>query len=125
MGTVDVLPRRAFRKLDQIQHEESKQVFCRRLEQVTNEGYREAICSAFRAFSCPKECLMDTILTEEFDIFRKVVAFSTSDSWKRVPHVAYLYKPDVTDFFDFYKERCRMVAVRPGERKKVTLAHYF
>ena len=54
-----------------------------------------------------------------------LVAFSTSDSWKRVPHVAYLYKPDVTDFFDFYKERCRMVAVRPGERKKVTLAHYF
>jgi pyruvate dehydrogenase E2 component (dihydrolipoamide acetyltransferase) len=63
---------------------------------------------------------MDTILNEEFDIFRKVVAFSTSDSWKRVPHVAYLYEPDVTDFFAFYRERCRTVIDRNGKSKKIT-----
>ena len=63
---------------------------------------------------------MDTSFSEEFDIFRKVVAFSTSDSWKRVPHVAYLYEPDVTDFFSFYKEKCRTVTDRRGEAKKIT-----
>ena len=63
---------------------------------------------------------MDTSYAEEFDIFRKVVAFSTSDSWKRVPHVAYLYEPDVTDLFQFYNERLRVVSAGRGETKKVT-----
>ena len=63
---------------------------------------------------------MDTCLTEEFDIFRKVVAFSTSDSWKRVPHVAWLYEPDVTKFFSFYEERCRRVTDPSGMQRKIT-----
>ena len=63
---------------------------------------------------------MDTSFTEQFDIFRKVVAFSTSDSWKRVPHVAYLYEPDVTDFVAFYRHRCRTLMNHQGETKKIT-----
>jgi pyruvate dehydrogenase E2 component (dihydrolipoamide acetyltransferase) len=55
-----------------------------------------------------------------FDIFRRVVAFSTSDSWKRIPHVSYLYEPDVTDFYAFYTEKCRIVKLASGESQRIT-----
>ena len=58
--------------------------------------------------------------SEDFDIFRRVVAFSTSESWKRIPHVSYLYEPDVTDFYAFYREKCRIVKLASGESLKIT-----
>lgn len=39
-----------------------------------------------------------------FGIQRKMVAEMTSQSWKNIPHVSYIYDPDVTDFIKAYKE---------------------
>lgn len=36
--------------------------------------------------------------TNPFDIQRRVISHMTSESWKNVPHVSYLYEPDITDF---------------------------
>ncbi len=37
-----------------------------------------------------------------FGMQRKIVAHMTTKSWKEVPHVSYVYEPDVTDFFQEY-----------------------
>ena len=37
--------------------------------------------------------------TEIFGIQRKIVANMTTESWETIPHVSYLYEPDVTAFF--------------------------
>lgn len=54
---------------------------------------------------------MKTIKTTHFGIQRKIVANMTSESWKNIPHVTYMYEPDVTEFFEEYKRlnagRCR------------------
>ncbi len=39
-----------------------------------------------------------------FGIQRKIVANMTSESWKSIPHVSYIYKPDATIFVEKYKE---------------------
>lgn len=39
-----------------------------------------------------------------FGIQRKIVANMTSESWKNIPHVSYIYEPDVTEFIKKYKE---------------------
>ncbi|MBR5426955.1 MAG: 2-oxo acid dehydrogenase subunit E2 [Clostridia bacterium] len=39
-----------------------------------------------------------------FGIQRKMVAEMTSQSWKNIPHVSYIYDPDVTNFIEAYKE---------------------
>ena len=38
-----------------------------------------------------------------FGIQRKIVAQMTSQSWKNIPHVSYIFEPDVTDFLVRYK----------------------
>ena len=38
-----------------------------------------------------------------FDIQRKIVANMTTESWQNIPHVSYLYEPDVTDFVVAFK----------------------
>ena len=40
---------------------------------------------------------------ERFKIVRKIVAYATSDSWDKVPHVSFNYEPDVTEFFKQYQ----------------------
>lgn len=40
---------------------------------------------------------------EHFGIQRKIVAHMTSRSWQEIPHVAVVYEPDVTDFFDTFR----------------------
>ncbi len=35
-----------------------------------------------------------------FDLQRRVVSHMTSESWKNIPHVTYLYEPDVTKFIE-------------------------
>ena len=40
---------------------------------------------------------------EYFGIQRKMVSHMTTESWTKIPHVTYMYEPDVTDFFEEYK----------------------
>lgn len=42
--------------------------------------------------------------TTHFGIQRKIVANMTSESWETIPHVTYMYEPDVTDFMREYKK---------------------
>ncbi len=39
-----------------------------------------------------------------FGIQRKIVATMTTESWRHVPHVSFVYEPDVTDFLAAYKK---------------------
>lgn len=39
-----------------------------------------------------------------FGIQRKIVANMTSESWHNIPHVSYVYEPDITEFLAAYKE---------------------
>ena len=41
--------------------------------------------------------------TTHFGIQRKIVANMTSESWETIPHVTYMYEPDVTEFMKAYK----------------------
>ena len=41
---------------------------------------------------------------EYFGIQRKMVSAMTTDSWQHIPHVSYIYEPDITAFFDEYKK---------------------
>lgn len=52
--------------------------------------------------------------TEYFGIQRKIVANMTTESWQNIPHVTYMYEPDVTAFFKEYKKLNRN---RVGENK--------
>lgn len=42
--------------------------------------------------------------TIHFGIQRKIVANMTSESWETIPHVTYMYEPDVTAFMSEYKK---------------------
>ena len=48
--------------------------------------------------------LPDRTKTEHFDIRRKIVANMTAESWHDVPHIAYMYEPDVTEFMGMVKK---------------------
>ena len=39
-----------------------------------------------------------------FGIQRKIVANMTTESWQNIPHVSFLYEPDVTDFMAAFRE---------------------
>lgn len=39
-----------------------------------------------------------------FGIQRKIVANMTTESWQNIPHVSYLFEPDVTDFMEAFKK---------------------
>lgn len=52
--------------------------------------------------------------TEYFGIQRKIVANMTTESWQNIPHVTYMYEPDVTVFFKEYKKLNRN---RTGDEK--------
>lgn len=41
---------------------------------------------------------------EMFDLQRRVVSHIVSASWQNVPHVSFLYEPDITDFYQEYEE---------------------
>ncbi len=42
--------------------------------------------------------------TEHFGIQRKIVANMTSESWRSIPHVSYIYEADVTELFTLFRE---------------------
>lgn len=41
---------------------------------------------------------------EKFSVERKVISYMTTKSWQTIPHVSYMYEPDVTDFIDEFKK---------------------
>ena len=41
---------------------------------------------------------------EHFGIQRKMVSHITTESWRKIPHVTYMYEPDVTAFLEEYKK---------------------
>jgi Pyruvate/2-oxoglutarate dehydrogenase complex, dihydrolipoamide acyltransferase (E2) component, and related enzymes len=38
-----------------------------------------------------------------FNLQRKIISYKVTESWQSVPHVSYLYEPDITDFYREYK----------------------
>lgn len=42
--------------------------------------------------------------SKEFDIQRQMVAHMTSLSWQNIPHISYLYEPDITEFYAEFKK---------------------
>ena len=48
-----------------------------------------------------------SVKTELLSIQRKIVAFSTSKSWKEIPHVSFSYEPDITELYDLYIEKIK------------------
>jgi pyruvate dehydrogenase E2 component (dihydrolipoamide acetyltransferase) len=41
--------------------------------------------------------------SERFDLQRKVVSHTTTTSWQNIPHVSYIYEPDITDFYNEFR----------------------
>jgi pyruvate dehydrogenase E2 component (dihydrolipoamide acetyltransferase) len=52
-----------------------------------------------------------------FDLQRKVVSHMTSTAWQSIPHVTYVYEPDITDFYDEFK---KLVAERKKDNYKIS-----
>lgn len=57
----------------------------------------------------------DTI--SHFGMQRKIVSHMTSESWKSIPHVTYMYEPDVTDFMQEY----RLLSRDSNRPRKITV----
>lgn len=53
---------------------------------------------------------------EHFGIQRKMVAAMTEESWKNIPHVTYIYEPNVNRFFNEYKK----LNMGRSEEEKIT-----
>ena len=47
---------------------------------------------------------MNITNTEHFGIQRKIVAAMTTDSWQNIPHVSYMYEPDISAFYTEFKK---------------------
>lgn len=41
--------------------------------------------------------------SKKFDLQRKVVSHITTVSWQNIPHISYIYEPDITDFYNEFK----------------------
>lgn len=57
---------------------------------------------------------MKIIKSEYYNIQRKMVASVTTDSWQNIPHISYIYEPDVSGLFEEYK---KINAERSDENK--------
>ncbi len=47
---------------------------------------------------------MKILNSEYYDIQRKMVASITTDSWRDIPHISYIYEADVDDLFEEYRK---------------------
>lgn len=56
----------------------------------------------------------------EFDLQRRVVAHVTSSSWRSVPHVTYLYEPDLTEFYAAFKALAAEHGGRDPNARRIT-----
>ncbi|MDR1805234.1 MAG: 2-oxo acid dehydrogenase subunit E2 [Clostridium sp.] len=54
--------------------------------------------------------------TTRFGMQRKIVSHMTTESWQNIPHVTFIYEPDVTEFFDAFK----LMAEKNHTRNKIT-----
>lgn len=45
--------------------------------------------------------------SHEFDLQRRIISHMTSSSWKSIPHVSYIYEPDITDFYNEFSKLAR------------------
>ncbi|MDR3345302.1 MAG: 2-oxo acid dehydrogenase subunit E2 [Oscillospiraceae bacterium] len=54
--------------------------------------------------------------TTRFGMQRKIVSYMTTESWQNIPHVTYMYEPDVTGFFDAFKQ----IGTKSTHQYKVT-----
>lgn len=43
------------------------------------------------------------VKTELLTIQRKIVAWTTTKSWREIPHVSFTYEPDITELYNIYK----------------------
>ncbi|MBU3189939.1 hypothetical protein K9O30_13015 [Clostridium bowmanii] len=41
--------------------------------------------------------------SERFDLQRRAVSHITTTSWHEIPHISYIYEPDITDFYKEFK----------------------
>ncbi|HVN80320.1 MAG TPA: 2-oxo acid dehydrogenase subunit E2 [Terriglobia bacterium] len=57
---------------------------------------------------------------QPFDLQRKVVSHLTSTSWKNIPHVSYLYEPDITDFYAEFKNLAAERGQTATEPRKIS-----
>lgn len=55
--------------------------------------------------------------SERFDLQRRVVSHMASTSWQNIPHVSYVYEPDITDF---YNEFTKLAKERNNVGYKIT-----
>jgi Pyruvate/2-oxoglutarate dehydrogenase complex, dihydrolipoamide acyltransferase (E2) component, and related enzymes len=55
--------------------------------------------------------------SEIFNLQRRAVAHMTSFSWQNIPHVSYVYEPDITDF---YNEFIKLAKERKNVGYKIT-----
>ena len=55
--------------------------------------------------------------TTNFGIQRKIVANMTTESWERIPHAVFTYRPDVSKFLNEYE----LMAFDKNRTKKITL----
>ncbi|MBU3177004.1 2-oxo acid dehydrogenase subunit E2 [Clostridium estertheticum] len=44
-----------------------------------------------------------SIHSERFDLQRRAVSHVTTTSWHDIPHISYIYEPDITDFYKEFK----------------------
>jgi pyruvate dehydrogenase E2 component (dihydrolipoamide acetyltransferase) len=49
------------------------------------------------------------------DLHRRAIATRTSSSWQNIPHVSYIYEPDITDFYQEFGALAR--ERQPSDRK--------
>ena len=56
--------------------------------------------------------------SKEFDLQRQVVSHITSLSWQNIPHITYLYEPDISDF---YNEFNKLKQLKEKSGKKVSI----
>ncbi|AQW22739.1 2-oxo acid dehydrogenase subunit E2 [Clostridium perfringens] len=47
---------------------------------------------------------LTTINIEKFSTERKIISYMTTKSWQTIPHVSYMYEPDITNFINEFKK---------------------
>ncbi|QAA32447.1 2-oxo acid dehydrogenase subunit E2 [Clostridium manihotivorum] len=64
-----------------------------------------------------KEKNIKSAKSQRFGLQRRVVSHMTSTSWKNIPHVSYIYEPDITDFF---REFSKLAKDKNSKGHKIT-----
>ena len=62
---------------------------------------------------------MKVLNSFHFGIQRKIIANMTTESWDNIPHIAFNYEPDVTDFVNYCKK------LNATRENKISLNTYF